>query len=85
MSVVTVGQNGPFGLSNPCLQIWQALLDSRTGAVPLQTAASGGTPVNGSVGQIGPFGMSDAECLKQILQILVDARSGAAPLISKSV
>lgn len=51
--IVTVGQNGPFGSSNTLLQIWQMLVDARTGAVPLSVTGGGG---GGGGAPTGPAG-----------------------------
>lgn len=53
--IVTVGSNGLFGPSNTLLQIWQMLLDARTGAFPLQVSGGGGGGAGnpgGSNGQV---------------------------------
>lgn len=91
MSAVNVGQVGSFGLSKTqaLAQIWQILLDARSGAFPLNVTTSGpsGSAPDGiaRVGLVGSYGMGETDYILQILQMLIDSRTGAVPLVVASV
>lgn len=89
MSAVAVGKISSFGNSQRdfCLQIWQMLLDSRSGAFPFTTATtpSGSANEGVTVPLISSFGMSDQQYAAEIWRMLLDSRNGTVPLVTTSV
>lgn len=84
-----VGKVGSFGMGEAdlCAQIWQMMLDSRSGAFPFHVSTTpSGTPPDGSrVGLVSTFGMGYHDYLLQIWQMMIDARTGAKPLVVTNV
>lgn len=90
MSAVIVGKIGSFGMSKTeaLAQIWQMMLDSRTGAFPFSVTTSGPSGSNNdavNVGLVSSFGMGEYEFIIQIWQMFYDARQGTVPLVVTSV
>lgn len=89
MSSIQVGLMSKFGNGSweYCGQIWQMLLDSRSGAFPLKVATtpSGTDNPSVTVGLVSQFGMGQAEYRAQIWQMILDSRNGTVPFVVTNV